>query len=105
MLDALYPALLEWLRAGERVLVHEEQLSERLAGVLAGFLCWSGLVPDPPKAISVIENLLRRQLGSAGRSIVAVVSELTPPPPGLPPPALRALDAEPEASDAVDNPS
>src|SRR5260370_266833 len=41
-LEALYPALLGWMREGERILVHEEQLSERLAGVLAGFLCWSG---------------------------------------------------------------
>ena len=105
MLDGLYPALLGWLRSGERVLVHEEQLSERLAGVLAGFLCWSGLVPDPPKAISVIENLLRRQLGAAGRSIVAVVADLAPPTPGAAPPALRAVEGDPTASGAVDNPS
>lgn len=92
VLDALYPALLGWLRDGERILIHEEQLSERLAGVLAGFLCWSGLLPEPPRAISVVENLLRRQMGSAGRSIVAIVGELAPPPHGAPPPHLRAVD-------------
>jgi hypothetical protein len=97
ILDALYPALLGWLREGQRVLVHEEQLSERLAGVLAGFLCWSGLVPEPPKAISVVENLLRRQLGAAGRSIVAVVGDLTPPAPAPPPPNLRAVEVGPDA--------
>ena len=93
-LDALYPALLGWLRDGERILVHEEQLSERLAGVMAGFLCWAGLLPEAPRAISVVENLLRRQMGSAGRSIVAVVGELTPPEPGPPRPDLKAVGSD-----------
>jgi hypothetical protein len=96
-LDALYPALLGWMREGERLLVHEEQLSERLSGVLAGFLCWSGLLPEPPRAISVVENLLRRQMGAAGRSVVAVIGELTPPEPGPAPPDLRSVTADPPA--------
>ncbi len=75
----LYPAMLGWLRSGERLLVHQEELSERVAGVVAGFLCWCGLVPDPPRAVYAVEQLLRRQLGSAGRAIVALVAELPPP--------------------------
>ncbi len=100
MLDALFPALLGWLRDGERLLVHEEQLSERLSGVLAGFLCWSGLLPEPPRAISVVENILRRQMGSAGRSIVAIVGELAPPAAGPPPPMLKALPDDPPVEPA-----
>jgi hypothetical protein len=104
-LDALYPALLGWLREGERILVHEEQLSERLAGVLAGFLCWSGLVPEPTRAITAIEHLLRRQMGAAGRSIVAVVGDLTPPVPGPVPPALRSVDLDPDGPSVDPDPS
>lgn len=93
-LGALYPALLGWLRDGERILVHEEQLSERLAGVLACFLCWSGLVPQPTRAITAIEHLLRRQMGAAGRSVVAVVADLAPPSPGPVPATLRAVEID-----------
>jgi hypothetical protein len=80
-LEALYPALLGWLRTGERILLHQEELGERVAGVVAGFLCWSGALPDPPRAITVVEQILKRQLGAAGRAIVAASIELTPPPP------------------------
>ncbi len=74
----LYPALLRWLYGGERVLIHQDQLDERLAGVLGGFLFWSGLVPELPLAISAIENLLRRQLGSTGRTIAALAVDIAP---------------------------
>lgn len=80
-LAMLYPALLGWLRGGERILLHQEELGERVAGVMAGFLCWSGAVPDPPRAIAVVEQILKRQLGAAGRAIVAASIELTPPRP------------------------
>ncbi len=94
MLLGLYPAMLGWLRSGERLLVHQEELSERVAGVVAGFLCWCGLVPDPPQAVYAVEQLLRRQLGSAGRAIVALVAEL-PPPEEVPMPTVPAEGASP----------
>ncbi len=75
-LSELYPALHSWLRDGERLLVHQEVLGDRLAGVMAGYLCWSGLLPEPPRAIAAAEQLMRRQLGTVGRSIVAVAAEL-----------------------------
>jgi len=79
VLSELYPALLGWLRHGERVLIHQEELGERIAGVIAGFLCWSGLLPEPPQAISIVEQLLRRQMGATGREIVAISLELPVP--------------------------
>ncbi|MCU1489794.1 MAG: hypothetical protein JWM85_1199 [Acidimicrobiaceae bacterium] len=77
-LAACYPALLDWVRGGERLLMHHEELGERLAGVAAGFLCWSGVLPEPPQAVSVVEQLLKRQMGSAGRAIVASAATLAP---------------------------
>jgi hypothetical protein len=78
-LSELYGALLGWLRSGELILVHQEELGDRLAGVMAGFLCWSGVLPEPPRAISAVEQLLRRQMGSVGRSLAIVAVELPPP--------------------------
>jgi hypothetical protein len=82
VLDALYPALLGWLQAGDRILMHQDELSERVSGVIAGFLCWCKVIPELPNAIVAVEQLMKRQMGSAGRSIVAVTPELTPPPIG-----------------------
>jgi len=69
VLGELYPKLLGWLHAGDRILVHQDELSDQVAGVFAGFLWWTGLISEPPLAISAIEHLLRRQLGAAGRTI------------------------------------
>ncbi|MHB1781416.1 MAG: hypothetical protein ACYCTE_01800, partial [Acidimicrobiales bacterium] len=81
VLMVLYPAMLGWIHEGERLLVHQDELSERVAGVAAGFLCWCGVLPDPPRAIYAVEQLVRRQLGSDGRAIVALAA-LLPPPDG-----------------------
>jgi hypothetical protein len=106
VLDALYPALLGWLQAGDRILIHQDELSERVSGVIAGFLCWCKVIPELPNAIVAVEQLMKRQMGSAGRSIVAVTPELTPPPIGSLPQPVRpsapaAAGAEPSAAAAA----
>lgn len=102
VLGDLYPALLTWLREGERLLVHQEELGERVAGVVAGFLFWSGALPDPPRSISAVEHLLKRQLGAAGRSVVAAALELGAPPPA---PVRPAAAEVPSLTLLVDPPS
>lgn len=87
VLGDLYGALWDWLHGGERVLLHQDELGEQLAGVVAGFLCWSGLLPEPPRAVSAVEQLLRRQMGHAGRSLVAAAAEMPPGPAAHRPPA------------------
>ena len=79
VLAELYPAMLGWIRDGERLLLHQEELNERVGGVVAGFLCWCGIPSDPTRAIYAVEQLLRRQLGSAGRSIVVLAEQIAPP--------------------------
>ena len=76
VLPELYEALRGWLAAGERVLLHEEELGDRLMGVAAGYLLWSGLIPDGPQAIVVLERLVHRQMGPAGRQLVALAPSL-----------------------------
>jgi hypothetical protein len=76
VLPDLYVALKAWLADGERVLMHQEELNDRLMGVVAGYLRWSGLVPSGPKTITVVEQILHRQMGPEGRQIVAVAPEL-----------------------------
>jgi hypothetical protein len=92
----VYTTLAAWLdNPSERVLMHHEEFGDRLLGVVAGFLLYSGLVYEGPHAIVVLEKLTGRQLGSVGREIVAVtVNEglfrhPRPAPEPLPPPVAK----------------
>jgi hypothetical protein len=76
VLPDLYIAIRTWLADNERILLHQEELNDRLMGVVAGYLRWSGLVPSGPKAITIVEQMLHRQMGPEGRQIVAVAPEL-----------------------------
>lgn len=67
-----YPQLRAWLAAGERVLVHGDEIGDRLQGVIGGYLRWTGMIPGGPHAITAIETLMRRQLGTPGREIVSL---------------------------------
>jgi hypothetical protein len=76
VLPDLYKQLKDWLAAGERILIHQEEMSDRLMGVVAGYLRWSGLIADGPQAIAVVEQIMHRQMGPDGRELVAIVPDL-----------------------------
>src|SRR3954463_2907386 len=66
MLIDLFGQLDKWLGAGERVLVHHEELSDRLMGVMAGYLLNAGLLESSPQAIAIVERIVQRQMGPPG---------------------------------------
>ncbi len=76
VLPELYGQLRDWMASGERLLIHHEELSDRLMGIVAGYLRWSGLVPAGPQAISVVERIMHRQMGPDGRELVALAPQL-----------------------------
>jgi len=73
VLADLYRHLEGWLTAGERVLVHQEELGDQVMGVVAGYLLWCRRLPAGPQAIAVTERLVGRQIGPPGRDLVAEV--------------------------------
>ena len=75
-LIAFYPELKELLTSGHQVLIHGEELGDRLSGIIAGYLVWTGLMPSGPKAISLTERLVQRQLGPVGRELVTIALDL-----------------------------
>ena len=75
ILPDFYKQLQAWLAAGERLLVHQEELGDRLMGVVAGYLRWSKMLPSGPQAIAVVEQILHRQMGPDGRELVAIAGE------------------------------
>ena len=72
----LYPRLREWLDGGERILIHQDELDDRLIGVVAGYLRWSGMLPSGPGAIAVVERIVGRQMGPPGRELVALAPRI-----------------------------
>jgi hypothetical protein len=76
-LAELYPELRRQLGAGDRLLVHHEELGDVLQGAMTGYLIYAGLVPEGPRAIAIVEHLVHRPLGPAGRELVGVARELT----------------------------
>lgn len=76
LLAGLYPELKAHLSAGGKLVIHQEELGDRVCGVVAGYLLWDGLVDTGPRAISVIERITQRQLGPIGRELVGLAGEL-----------------------------
>ena len=78
-LSSFFPELRQLLAEGQKVLVHQDELGDRVSGVMAGFLLWSGMVESGPRSISITEQLVHRQLGPLGRQLVTVAATLPPP--------------------------
>ena len=77
VLADLYPAMRLWLAAGELVLVHQEELGDRVQGVMAGYLVNGGLVPSSAEAISIVERITQRQMGPPGRQLVSTAASVS----------------------------
>jgi hypothetical protein len=76
---SFFPELRTMMSEGQKVLVHQDELGDRVSGLMAGFLLWSGMVESGPQAISITEQLVHRQLGPMARGLVTIAAELPPP--------------------------
>jgi hypothetical protein len=81
VLAEVYRELQGRLAAGERVLVHQEELGDRVSGVVAGYLLWSDRLPTGPQTITALEHLTGHPMGPAGRELVAYAGQLSPASP------------------------
>ncbi len=52
------------------LLVHRDTVDDTVAGLLGGYLVYSGLIDDPIVATSVIQEILGRPLGPEGRRLI-----------------------------------
>lgn len=71
-LPQIYTELATLLAGGKKILLHFEEVGDRLAGFVAGYLRWTEMVPVSHEAITVMERILGRQMGPEGRRIVSV---------------------------------
>lgn len=63
----------------KRVVLHHDAIGDRVSGVVAGYLLWSGLVTAGPEAIAIAEQILERELGPTAREIVSMADKLRTP--------------------------
>lgn len=79
VLEACYRDLAHCESVKVTVLLHGDEVSDRLLGVVAGYLVWSRRVPTVPSSIALVERLFRRSVGPEGRGVVVGLPEAADP--------------------------
>jgi hypothetical protein len=91
ILGDIFRDLHQRLIAGERILIHQEELGDRVSGVVAGYLLWSDRLASGPQSITVLEHMTGHPMGPSGRELVAFAGQVTPA--AFPPDAVDDLPA------------
>jgi hypothetical protein len=76
VLSHLYPEMHAMIKAGQKLIVHSEEVGDKIAGLMGGYIRWAGLVKEGPKVTTLIETILSRQLDPYGRSLIGVAATL-----------------------------
>lgn len=67
----VFAAIHRMLRTpGAVLLVHRDIIDDALAGIMAGYLVYSGRIQDPIFATAIIQEILKRPLGPEGRGVI-----------------------------------
>jgi hypothetical protein len=76
LLMEMYSQLHQLLGAGEKIVIHGDELSDTLMGLAAGYLLATRMLDTQTQAITLVERMLQRQMGPPGRELVAVAANL-----------------------------
>jgi hypothetical protein len=79
VLPDLFASLDGWIAAGEKVLVHMEELSDQVMGIMAAYLLHAGFPGSHAQVIGFVERVVGRPMGNAGRLVVQAVSDAHKP--------------------------
>ena len=71
VLAACYKDIDDSLAARLRILVHQDELGDRVMGVLAGYLVWSDRIANQPQAVALVEHVVGHAMGEPGRELLA----------------------------------
>lgn len=73
-LPLIWDDLQAQLANGDKILLHADEVGDRLLGIIGGYLVHAGLVTEGPRATAMVEKLVQRQMGPAGRELIAVAT-------------------------------
>jgi hypothetical protein len=75
-LGNLYPEMHRLMASGGKIVMHGEEVGDRLVGLMGGFIRWTGMVTDGPQCTALIERIAGRQLDPFGRSLIGIGADL-----------------------------
>jgi len=75
-LKKFYSDISELLGKNLKIVVHAEEVSERLIGLMGGYIRWSGLIDDIGQVTMLTERIGGRQLDPVSRELIMTVHEL-----------------------------
>jgi hypothetical protein len=73
---AFFAEMADLQRQNLKVLVHGEEVGDRIMGLMGAYIRWSGLVDDGSQAIEVTERIAGRQLDPVSRELILRVHTL-----------------------------
>jgi hypothetical protein len=71
VLAACYQDLDDSLALGLRILMHQDELGDRIMGVVAGYLVWSERIATQPQAVALVEHVVGHAMGAPGRELLS----------------------------------
>ncbi len=75
-LTIVFRELRELLDAGGKVIVHGEEVGDRIIGMMGAYIRWSGLVPQGQQAVAITERIAERQLDPFARELILNIHKL-----------------------------
>ena len=67
-------------KAGTKVLVHGEEVGDRIVGIMGGYIRWAGLVDDDTRRSPITERIAGRQLDPFARNVILNATRCADPP-------------------------
>ena len=58
------------------MIVHGEEVGDRIVGIMGGYIRWAGLVDDDTQAITITERIAGRQLDPFARNVILTATKL-----------------------------
>ena len=75
-LTAFYRELDALLLEGTKVILHAEEVGDRIVGIIGGYIRWCGLVKEGTQAIAITERIAQRQLDPFAREVILLAATL-----------------------------
>ena len=75
-LTSFYRELRDLLATDVKIIVHAEEVSDRLMGVMGGYIRWSGLIKDGQECVQITEKIAKHQLDPWAREVILSANNL-----------------------------
>ena len=75
-LRVFYTELRDLINKEAKIVIHAEEVGDRLVGIMGGYIRWSQMLEESSQAIQITEHISGRQLDTWSRELILRVHEL-----------------------------